>query len=139
MKNSNNFVYLYRGCEICKFSIAFKYKHKIKWPKLLRKCIFRNSKKILGFNKYESVWFIIYTNFVVQTVKNSNPLEVFCENVLLSAIIYIKLAFKVCTVFWIGLYYFTQFIRILFQKSELLLSVMKLVAISLSKMDYCQS
>ena len=81
--------YLYRGCEICKFSIAFKYKHKIKWPKLLRKCIFRNSKKILALNKYESVWFIIYTNFVVQTVKNSNPLEVFCENVLLSAIIHI--------------------------------------------------
>ena len=43
---------------------------------------------MLGFNNYQFMWIIIYTNFVVQTVKNSNPLEVFCENVLLSAIIY---------------------------------------------------
>ena len=42
---------------------------------------------MLGFNNYQFMWIIIYTNFVVQTVKNSNLLEVFCENVLLSAIL----------------------------------------------------
>ena len=48
---------------------------------------------MLEFNNYKSVRVIIYTNFVVQTVKNSNPLEVFGDMIFLSGILntlYIK-------------------------------------------------
>ena len=44
---------------------------------------------MLEFNNYKSVRVIIYTNFVVQTVKNSNPLEVFGDMIFLSNIMYI--------------------------------------------------
>ena len=67
-----------------------KYKHKIKWPKNSRKCIFIISKKILELNNYKSVWIIIYMIFVVQTAKNSNSLEVFRDMILLSDIMYIQ-------------------------------------------------
>ena len=72
-----------------------KYKHKIKWTKHSRKCIFRISKKILEFNNYKSVRFIIYMNFVVQTAKNSNPLEVFDDMILLPDILYKNIVISV--------------------------------------------
>ena len=42
---------------------------------------------MLEFNNYKSVRVILYTNFVVQTVKNLNPLEVFGDIIFLSNII----------------------------------------------------
>ena len=51
---------------------------------------------MVGFNNYQFMSIIIYTNFVVQTVKNSNPLQVFCENVLLSGILYNVPYLKLC-------------------------------------------
>ena len=41
---------------------------------------------MLEFNNYKSVRVIIYMNFVVQTVKNLNPLEVFGDLIFLSNI-----------------------------------------------------
>ena len=42
---------------------------------------------MLEFDNYQFMWIIIYTNFEVQNVKNSNPLEIFGDIVLLSGIV----------------------------------------------------
>ena len=43
---------------------------------------------MLGYDNYKSVNVIIYTNFLVHTLKNSFPLEVFGDIIFLSSILY---------------------------------------------------
>ena len=53
------------------------YKNKINKTKLAWKCIFWQNKNALGFNNYKPMRIVIYTNFGVQTKRNSDRLVVF--------------------------------------------------------------